>query len=206
MVNQHYLIFRKVLNIINQYLIEGDNADIIYLGFSKAFDMVFHNNLQVKMKNLSISKNKKTVNIVRSFLIDETMKVKIVNNYSETQNILSNVHWRFVLGPLLFLIFINYLPNDKKPEIKLFAGDVKLLIRPILKETNWFKDIWKLRFNMEKYKVLYIASQNSKDELSNREIKKVNDKFNHGIGFDDRFKADIFCQLYQEQMKWLLDG
>ena len=38
---------------------EGDNADIIYLDFSKAFDTVSHYHLQMKMKNLNISKKKK---------------------------------------------------------------------------------------------------------------------------------------------------
>ena len=57
MVNQQYLIFLECINIINEYLIEGDNADIIiYLDFNKAFDTVSHYHLQVKIKNLGISK------------------------------------------------------------------------------------------------------------------------------------------------------
>ena len=47
------------------------------------------------------------------------MKIKIGNNYSETQNIPSYVLQGSILGPLLFLIFISNLPYDMKPEIKL---------------------------------------------------------------------------------------
>ena len=47
MVNQHYLS----TDIINEYLMEGDYADTLYLGFNKAFDMVSHHHAQVKMKN-----------------------------------------------------------------------------------------------------------------------------------------------------------
>ena len=54
------------IDIIYEYLMEGDNASIIYLDFSKAFDTVSHYRLQVKMKNLSISK--KIVNSVKYFL------------------------------------------------------------------------------------------------------------------------------------------
>ena len=56
------------------------------------------------------------------------MKVKIGKNYLETENIPSDVFQGSLLGFLLFLTFINDLPNDIKSEIKLFADDVKLLI------------------------------------------------------------------------------
>ena len=52
------------------------------------------------------------------------MKVKIGNDYSETQNIHSSVPQGSVLGPLLLLIFVNDLRNDMKSEIKLFADDI----------------------------------------------------------------------------------
>ena len=51
------------VDIINEYLMEGDNMNIIYFDFSKAFDTVSHY-LLVKMKNLGISKkNSKYCNI-----------------------------------------------------------------------------------------------------------------------------------------------
>ena len=61
-------------------------------------------------------------------LFDRTMKVKIVNNYSETQNMPSGVPQESVLRSLLFLIFMNDLPNDIKSEIKIFADDVELFV------------------------------------------------------------------------------
>ena len=81
---------------------EGDNPDVIYLDFSKAFDTVFHYCLLVKMKSFDISKN--IISIVRYFLTDRTMKVKIGNNYSETQNIPSDVLQESVLRPLFFVV------------------------------------------------------------------------------------------------------
>ena len=81
-------------------------------------------------KNLGIS-NK----IVKIFFGCK-MKVKIENSYSETLNKLSGAPQVSVQGPLLFLIFINELTNDIKSEIKLFALDVKLFVRALLKETT----------------------------------------------------------------------
>ena len=118
----------------------------------------FYNHVQVKIKNLGISK-KKIVNIVKYFLVGRIMKVRIGNSYSETQNISSRVPQGSVLGPL-FLIFIKDLTNDIKSEIKLFFDDVKLLVSPLSKETTqtdlnkllYWEDIWKLIFNLEKCK------------------------------------------------------
>ena len=66
-------------------------------------------------------------------LTDGTSKVEIGNNYSETLNIL---WYSVVLGPLLFLLFINDLPNDIKSETRLFADDIKLLAWLLSKETT----------------------------------------------------------------------
>ena len=112
------------------------------------------------------------------------MKVKINNNYSEIEYTL----WcssGFSTGTFcFFLIFISASANDIKPEIKLFADDVKLLVRLLSKETiqmdlnrlSYWEDIWKLRFNLEECKVLHIGSKNIQFEykLSNKEIKRVN--------------------------------
>ena len=84
------------------------------------------------------------------------MKIKIAN-------ILNWLHPGVLLGsvlrPLLFLICIKDLSNDIKSEIQLFADDVKLLVRPLSKETTrmdqnyllYWEYIWKLRLIIEKY-------------------------------------------------------
>ena len=83
----------------------------------------------LKMKNFNISKkNCKYCQIV----FGRTMKVNI-NNYSETHNILSNILQESVLE-LLFLIFMNDLPNDIKSEMELFADHVKQLVILLSKE------------------------------------------------------------------------
>ena len=75
------------------------------------------------------------MNIVRYFLIYGTIGVKISNNHSETQNILSGVPQDSVIESLWFLIFINDLPNHIKSEIKLFVDDVKIFVTLLSKET-----------------------------------------------------------------------
>ena len=64
------------------------------------------------------------------------MKVKMGNNYSETQYIPSGVPINIGSISLLFLIFINNLLYDIKSEVKLFLNDVILFVRPLSKETT----------------------------------------------------------------------
>ena len=75
------------IDISNEYLMEGDNVDVIYLDFRKAFHTVSYYRLLVKMKNLGILK--KIVNIVSYFFADRNMNIKIRSNFSKRENILS---------------------------------------------------------------------------------------------------------------------
>ena len=124
-----------ILNI-NEYLIEGDNVDIIFICILVRYIRLF-----VKMKTSSISL--KIVNIVKYFYQIEYIKVKIGNSYSEIQNILFAIPHRSLLGPLLFLIFLNDLSINIKSTIRLFADDVKLLVRLLHHHQNNYTDGYK---------------------------------------------------------------
>ena len=147
-------------------------------------------NFQLKLEKWwSKTKNSKYYKI----LFDRTMEVKKGNNYSQSQYIPCAVPRWSALALLLFLKSINDLPNDIKSKLRL-------LVRPFSKETmpmdlnkfsDW-KDIWKLRFYIEKCQVLYIRSKKVKVEyeLANKEIKKVNEKCDLRVGFDQTIKVE----------------
>ena len=99
---------------------------VIYLDFEKAFDKVAHHLLIDKLKIFGVGG--KLLKIIISYLDKRKPFVKIEKTSSNLLQVSSWVHQGSILGPLVFLIFINDLPNAS-PHLKSygFADDFKLI-------------------------------------------------------------------------------
>ena len=127
--------FREKRNCLTQLLhhiedilqsLENDcNQDVIYLDFSKAFDKVDHNILRHKLSKLGV--RGKFLSWLSAFLSNRTQVVLVKGTKSRPVLVLSGVPQGTVLGPLLFIIFINDITDSiKNSSIKIFADDSKL--------------------------------------------------------------------------------
>ena len=162
----------------------GLPVDIIYTDFAKAFDRVLHHRLLLKMKSLGITG--KTHDWIKAFLSDRIQRVRVEKEFSSWEPVKSGIPQGSVLGPTLFVIFINDMPNTIDSACQLFADDAKIfrsigsdkdvntLQDDICKLTEWSAK-WQLPFNVGKCKSLHIGKQNPRHvyEMNGRKLEQV---------------------------------
>jgi len=186
---------------------DGYGLDIIYLDYRKAFDSVPHKRLIEKLKTYGITGCLRKW--IESFLTSRKMIVGIRGTFSEEIEVISGVPQGSVLGPLLFLLFVNDLPRWIVNSMKMFADDTKLWCRietesdseSLQKDldslANWSQK-WMLEFNSSKCKVMHVGHKlNTKyfmnDKDGNTELSAVQEEKDLGVFFTSDLKASTQC-------------
>lgn len=158
--------FTHKLNVI---LDQTSSADCIFIDFSKAFDKVCHNLLLHKLNELNI--DPRLLTWLECFLKNRSQFVSVNNVSSEPSAVHSGVPQGSVLGPLLFLIYINDLPSCITSNIHLFAddcvifreitcdGDITSLQHDLNSISLWCKT-WLMELNNKKCQFLRVSRAN----------------------------------------------
>ena len=113
------------LDYIGSCLYQGGQVDTIYLDVSKAFDRINHQSLLQKLANSGIGGN--LLNWFHSYLTDRRQRVVVTGATSDPLPVCSGVLQGSILGPAVFLLYVNNLPKVvKSSEVAMFADDTKV--------------------------------------------------------------------------------
>jgi hypothetical protein len=167
-VNQLTFIY----NYFCKALDEGKEIRAVFFDISKAFDRVWHKGLLAKLESAGICGN--LLAWFSSYLTNRRQRVLLPGVASSWKYIKAGVPQGSILGPLLFLVFINDIVSEIRCNIRLFADDTSLYITvdhpdntaqilnsDIVKIMNW-ADTWLVTFNPTKTESLIISRKQIK--------------------------------------------
>ena len=162
---------------------DGVPADVVYLDFAKAFDSVPHKRLISKLRSYQIEG--KILTWIENFLTERRQRVVVGGKKSSWSSVSSGIPQGSVLGPILFVCFINDLPAEIQSQCAIFADDTKIFQRISTNEDNTVlqRDLdtltawsarWQLKFNEGKCKTLHIGKHNTeyKYKMANSILQK----------------------------------
>ena len=158
---------------VTQNLEAGLETDIVILDFAKAFDKVNHSLLVHKLEHYGIGGL--TNQWINSFLSDRKQAVVVEGCKSDFTAVKSGVPQGSVLGPCLFLVYINDLPTYVESNSRLFADDAavdraiisskdpEILQNDLDSLTKW-EDQWDAEFHTVKCQVLTVSRKRDKEK------------------------------------------
>ena len=178
--------------------------DIIYLDFQKAFDKVPHDKLMMKVKSLGINGN--VGQWIEDWLKNRRQRVVINGQSSDWIPVTSGVPQGSVLGPLLFIIYINDIDVGLNNTISKFADDTKIgsavltendrlkLQQDLDKVSKWSED-WNMPFNINKCQLLQVGSLNNKYQYSimNQQLESAPSVKDLGVIVSQNLKFSQQC-------------
>jgi len=159
-------------NTFCKALDDGLEVRVVFFDISEAFDKVWHSGLILKLKRAGIKD--KLLNWFSNYLYQRRQRVVVPGASSSLAEIKAGVPQGSILGPLLFLVYINDIVNDIQAHINLFADDTSLFVvvdnpnsaaavleRDIDKIAKW-ADTWLVKFNPLKSESLVISRKRDK--------------------------------------------
>ena len=192
---------------VTTILDSGESADILYLDFAKAFDKVPHKRLIMKVKAFGI--DGEILEWIKAWLFGRKQRVVLNGQHSEWIDVICSVCQGSVLGPLLFIIFIDDIDlciHEIYMLLLKFADDTKVIKRiasladshalqeTITKLQEWANK-WQMTFNVGKCKILHLGNKNPLHDyyMEGTKLQAVSSEKDLGIMIDSSAKPSLQC-------------
>ena len=196
-VNQLVLI----CNEMNKAIDNGKEVRIVFCDISKAFDRVWHKGLLHKLQNIGIQGP--LLHWFQSYLENRQQRVVLNNSQSEWTFVQAGVPQGSILGPILFLIYINDIVSEIDINIKLFADDTSLYVTAEnvvaqaedlnrnLRFINTWANTWLVDFNPSKTEQMIISKKTNQINhpiiyLNDVAIQKVENHRHLGVTINQK--------------------
>ena len=213
--SQHgFMAGKSTLSNLLEYLEEltslvdqGHSVDVIYLDFAKAFDKVPHLRLIRKCEGLGIQG--KILLWIQNWLSDRKQRVILNGMSSSWGDVLSGVPQGSVLGPTLFLIFINDIDcavEVTRGLIKKFADDTKCYMvvdseeekerfQAMLDGLSTWSIEWQMSFNMDKCHVMHLGRKNMNHtyDWGGGQLEVTDSEKDVGVMISNTLKPSLQC-------------
>ena len=189
---------------ITKWVDDGSPVDVVYLYFQKAFDKVPHQRLLLKLKAHGIGND--VINWIEKWLTHRKQRAIVDGEISNWKSVLSGVPQGSVLGPMLFLIYINYL--DISSKVLKFADDTKVFrkVTNVTGKQNLQDDLdklvklsekWQMLFNFGKCKCIHIGYGNMDEEykIGDAVLGRTTQEKDLGVTFSADMKVSEQCGI-----------
>ena len=194
-------------NVTTKWLDEGNPYDVLYLDFAKAFDVVCHKRLLVKLAAFGI--HEKVLAWIKDWISRRKQRVVVDGNYSEWSEVINSVIQGSVLGGIFFNMFIDDIDDAVINAIlKKFADDTKLAkvianiadaqqMQENLNRISQWAEKWQMRFNVKKCKVMHFGKNNIRYDytMNGCVIEKVAEEKDLGVWVETDMRSSKQCRV-----------
>ena len=198
----------------------GHIIDIIYTDFQKAFNSVSHKRLLSKIKSYGTEGN--ILNWTNTFLNNRRQRVLINGTCLEWKKVLSGVSQGSILGPILFVVYINNIIDNLNSQVYFFVDDMKLyrriyndtdynVLRSDIDKIDQWTRLLLLKLNSDKYKCMTFSINKKKTNdrkyflntpLGVNELQKVNEEKEIRVFIDSSLKFELhFADKIKRQIE-----
>ena len=174
---------------------------------------IWHDGLRYKLQNCNFPT--KLVRLISSYITDRQIKVKIRDIISNPVNLEAGTPQGSVLSPLLFLIYVNDIPNHNQTEMSQFADDLGLWtsdknsttvenrLQRAINELEIWCSKWRIKLNARKTQLIMFQNRNKyypiTIKLFDERIPPTDEATLLGVTFDKKLKFECFLQKLRKR-------